>query len=338
MSTRSGIARTQRCVAVERILEPLAAGQLCPWRRTIRGPVPKHRQATKFGPCGAMGKLTGGKWLKNTLEGYTTLVRAIPDLVLILLLYYAGTDGINRMIMSIGLQPIEVNGLVAAVFVLGFVYGAFSTEVLRAGIQAVPVGQIEAAKAYGMSPFLRFRRIILPAMLPYAIPGMANLWLNITKASALISVVGFTELALATQSGGWRQQALFDVLRYFSIGLPLHYADFEPGIRLAGTTREAGPAKIGLRQYGLGLASTIPSTSCPRALPDFCFAFLVSRHWIYAGHSHRACSGDWALAVALSGARLLHLHSRDPAVGPVMASLLWRRFALSNHWRRISHI
>jgi polar amino acid transport system permease protein len=70
---------------------------------------------------------------------------------------------------------------------------------LRAGIQAVPVGQIEAAKAYGMSPFLRFRRIILPAMLPYAIPGMANLWLNITKASALISVVGFTELALATK-------------------------------------------------------------------------------------------------------------------------------------------
>ena len=57
---------------------------------------------------------------------------------------------------------------------LGFVYGAFSTEVLRAAIQAVPVGQIEAAKAYGMSPFLRFRRIILPAMLPYAIPGMGQ--------------------------------------------------------------------------------------------------------------------------------------------------------------------
>ena len=116
-----------------------------------------------LGLCGAMGKLTGGKWLKNSLEGYTTLVRAIPDLVLILLLYYAGTDGINRTIMSIGLQPIEINGLVAAIFVLGFVYGAFSTEVLRAAIQAVPVGQIEAAKAYGMSPFLRFRRIILPA-------------------------------------------------------------------------------------------------------------------------------------------------------------------------------
>jgi polar amino acid transport system permease protein len=167
--------------------------------RTIQISLLAYALGISLGLCGAMGKLTGGKWLKNTLEGYTTLVRAVPDLVLILLLYYAGTDGINRMLISVGLGPIEVNGLVAAIFVLGIVYGAFSTEVLRAAIQAVPVGQIEAAKAYGMSPFLRFRRIIIPAMLPYAIPGMANLWLNITKASALISVVGFMELALATR-------------------------------------------------------------------------------------------------------------------------------------------
>lgn len=167
--------------------------------RTVQIAVFAYAFGLALGLSGAMGKLTGGKWLKNILEGYTTLVRAVPDLVLILLLYYAGTDGINRLIVSIGFSPIEVNGLVAAVFVLGFVYGAFSTEVLRAAIQAVPVGQIEAAKAYGMSPLLRFRRVTLPAMLPYAIPGMANLWLNVTKASALISVVGFTELALATR-------------------------------------------------------------------------------------------------------------------------------------------
>jgi polar amino acid transport system permease protein len=128
------------------------------------------------------------------------------------------------MIVSIGFRPIEVNGLVAAIIVLGFVYGAYSTEVLRAAIQAVPVGQIEAAKAYGMSPFLRFRRVILPAMLPYAIPGMGNLWLNVTKASALISVVGFTELALATkQAAGVSKLYLmfyvFTLLIYLSITL-----------------------------------------------------------------------------------------------------------------------
>lgn len=152
-----------------------------------------------FGLCGAMGKLTGGKWLMVVLDGYTTLVRAIPDLVLLLLLYYAGTDGINRVLIASGVGPIEINGLVTAIVVLGFVYGAYATEVLRAAIQAVPVGQTEAAKAYGMSPIMRFRRITLPAMLPYAIPGMSNIWLNVTKASALISAVGFTELALATK-------------------------------------------------------------------------------------------------------------------------------------------
>jgi polar amino acid transport system permease protein len=167
--------------------------------RTVQIAVLAYAFGVSLGLCGAMGKLSGGKWLRYILDGYTTLVRAVPELVLILLLYYAGTDGINRLIVSIGFQPIEINGLVAAVFVLGFVQGAYSTEVLRAAIQAIPIGQIEAAKAYGMSPILRFRRVVIPAMMPFAIPGMANLWLIITKDSALISVVGFTELALATK-------------------------------------------------------------------------------------------------------------------------------------------
>jgi polar amino acid transport system permease protein len=162
-----------------------------------------------LGLCGAMGKLSGGKPLRVVLDIYTTLFRAIPELVLILLLYYAGTDGLNKLIMAMGFEPIVVNGVVAAVFVLGFVQGAYQTEVLRAAIQAVPVGQTEAAKAYGMSPFLRFRRITLPAMLPYAIPGLGNLWLGIVKNSSLIQVVGTTELALATkQAAGVSKQYL----------------------------------------------------------------------------------------------------------------------------------
>jgi polar amino acid transport system permease protein len=170
-----------------------------------------------LGLLGAVGKLSGGRYTKMLLGGYTTLVRAIPELVLILLLYYAGTDGLNTLLVSIGLGPINVNGLVAAVFVLGFVQGAYSTEVLRAAIQAVPIGQIEAAKAYGMSRFLQFRRVTLPAMLPYAIPGLANLWLNITKDSALIAVVGYTELASATRiaAGGSKLYLTFYLLAAF---------------------------------------------------------------------------------------------------------------------------
>lgn len=155
-----------------------------------------------IGLIGAVSKLAGGPVSRGIFTVYTTTFRAIPELVLILLLFYAGLAAINGMLNSAGLPPLPVNGLVAAVLVLGIVQGAYQTEILRAAIQAIPIGQIEAAKAYGMSPWLRFRRIIFPAMLPLAIPGLANQWLDATKSSALISVVGFSELALATRQAG----------------------------------------------------------------------------------------------------------------------------------------
>jgi polar amino acid transport system permease protein len=133
------------------------------------------------------------------LSIYTTFVRASPSLILILLVYYAGTDVLNRTLAAYGFTAVRVSGFAAAVGVLGFIQGAYATEVLRAAIQAIPAGQIEAARAFGMTPWLRLRRIVLPAMLPLAVPGMANLWLIVTKESSLIAVVGYTELLLATK-------------------------------------------------------------------------------------------------------------------------------------------
>ncbi|QIG51429.1 ABC transporter permease subunit [Nordella sp. HKS 07] len=164
-----------------------------------------------IGLFGAIGKLTGGKLTRQLLDGYTTIVRSVPELVLIVILYYTGTQAINNVLVGMGYGPVRINGFVAAVAVLGVVQGAYSTEVLRGAIQAIPIGQIEAAKAYGMSPFLLFRRITLPAMLPFAIPGLSNLWLNATKDSALISVVGYLELTKITQqaAGGTKWYFLF---------------------------------------------------------------------------------------------------------------------------------
>lgn len=164
-----------------------------------------------IGLFGALGKLTGGKITRRLLDGYTTIVRSVPELLLIVILYYTGTQALNNMLVSIGYDPIRINGFIAAVAVLGVVQGAYSTEVLRGAIQAIPIGQIEAAKAYGMPPLLLFRRITLPAMLPYAIPGLSNLWLNATKDSALISVVGYLELTKITQqaAGGTKWYFMF---------------------------------------------------------------------------------------------------------------------------------
>ena len=164
-----------------------------------------------FGIGGAFGKLYGGPIAKDLLEVYTTVVRAVPELVLILILYYAGTDVLNQLSAALGFGPVDISGLAAGIFVIGVVQGAYSTEVLRGAIKAVPAGQIEAARAYGMSPLQIMRRVTLPAMLPHAIPGLSNLWLIATKDTALLAVVGFSELTLVTRqaAGATKHYLLF---------------------------------------------------------------------------------------------------------------------------------
>lgn len=160
-----------------------------------------------LGTGGAMGKLYGGPVTRDLLEVYTTLVRAVPELVLILILYYAGTDVLNQLSALVGFGPVDISGLAAGIFVIGVVQGAYSTEVLRGAIKAVPAGQIEAARAYGMAPTQIMRRITLPAMLPHAIPGLSNLWLIATKDTALLAVVGFSELTLVTRQAAGSTKA-----------------------------------------------------------------------------------------------------------------------------------
>ncbi len=153
-----------------------------------------------IGLLGAVGKISGPAPLRWVLELYTTLIRAIPELVLILLLYYSGTAGLNNLLESLGMEPVDISGLVAGIAVLGIVMGAYSTEVIRAAMLAVPAGQEEAGLAYGMSRRQILWRITIPAMIPFALPGLANLWLIVTKDTALLAVVGFFELASATKT------------------------------------------------------------------------------------------------------------------------------------------
>ncbi|PVH28592.1 ABC transporter permease [Pararhodobacter oceanensis] len=162
-----------------------------------------------IGIFGALGKLSGGPVTRDLLSIYTTVVRAVPELVLILLLYYAGTDLLNQFLRLLGYRPIEISGLAAGIGVLGIVQGAYATEVLRGAIQSVQRGQTEAARAFGMTPFQTFRRITFPAMLPLALPGLSNLWLIATKDTALLAIVGFSELTLETRQAAGSTRAYF---------------------------------------------------------------------------------------------------------------------------------
>ena len=160
-----------------------------------------------IGVCGAAGKLYGGPVVRDLLAVYTTVVRGIPELVLLLILYYAGTQFLNTIMGKLGYGSVDISGLVAGIVVIGLVQGAYATEVMRGAILSIAPGQIEAGRAFGMSPVKVMRRITVPAMLPFAIPGLSNLWLIATKDTALLAVVGFTELTLVTRQAAGATKA-----------------------------------------------------------------------------------------------------------------------------------
>lgn len=162
-----------------------------------------------IGTAGAYGKLYGGPVTRDLLGLYTTTVRALPELILILLLYFGLTDLVNQLLVALDRPRIQISGVVAGIAVLGLVQGAYATEVLRGAIQSVPPGQIEAARAMGMPPVTIARRITIPTMLGLALPGLSNLWLIATKDTALLAVVGFAELTLTTRQAAGTTKAFF---------------------------------------------------------------------------------------------------------------------------------
>jgi polar amino acid transport system permease protein len=170
-----------------------------------------------LGLLGAGAKLHGSKALYRVGDLYTTLIRAVPEPLLIFILFYTGTRTVKAMLIAVGLanENFQISAFAAVVASLGFIYGAYLTDVLRGAIQAIPKGQVEAARAYGMHAPMRFRRIIFPQMIRYAIPGMGNQWLNITKDSSLVSLVGAFELAFAAKSAASQTK---EYIFFYSIG------------------------------------------------------------------------------------------------------------------------
>lgn len=140
-------------------------------------------------------RLSPVRWLAWLGDLYSTVIRGIPDLVLILLIFYGGQDIINRVAPLLGYEDyIDLNPLIAGIGTLGFIFGAYLSETFRGAFLGIPKGQAEAGVAYGMSPRQVFFRIQVPQMIRLAIPGFTNNWLVLTKATALISVVGLQDM------------------------------------------------------------------------------------------------------------------------------------------------
>ena len=156
--------------------------------------------ATLIGILGALAKTSESKVFKAIGSFYTATIRGIPELILLLLIFY----GVPTLLQDIGASfgyefVLNFNSFVAGTLTLAFIYGAFSTEVFRGAFNSIPKGQIEAANAMGMTPMTLFFRIKLPQAVRFAIPGLSNVWMLLIKATALISVIQLDEVMRMTK-------------------------------------------------------------------------------------------------------------------------------------------
>jgi octopine/nopaline transport system permease protein len=155
-----------------------------------------------FGAIGATAKLSRSLAAKGLADAYTTVLRGVPDLLVIYLFYFGGSAAVSAVGRLFGAEGfIGVPAFLTGALAVGIVSGAYQTEVLRGAYLAIAKGELEAARSVGMGRALMFRRIIAPQVLRFALPGMGNVWQLVLKESALISVTGLTELLRQSQIG-----------------------------------------------------------------------------------------------------------------------------------------
>ena len=172
-----------------------------------------------LGLLGASAKLSRLALLRIPAQIYTTLIRGVPDLVLMLLIFYSLQTWLSSLTDALGWDYIEIDPFSAGVITLGFIYGAYFTETFRGAILAVPRGQVEAATAYGLKRGQRFRLVVFPQMMRFALPGIGNNWMVMLKATALVSIIGLADLVKAAQDAGKSTYQLF----YFLVLAALIY-------------------------------------------------------------------------------------------------------------------
>ena len=140
-------------------------------------------------------KLSKFKSLNLIANIYTTVIRGVPELLVIYLFFFGGSGAIMFVASMFGYNEyIEINAFVTGSFAIGIISGAYSTEVFRGAIQSIDKGQFEAANVLGLSKFGKFFKIILPQTLRLALPNLSNVWQITLKDTSLISVTGLVEI------------------------------------------------------------------------------------------------------------------------------------------------
>ncbi|MPY08458.1 ABC transporter permease subunit [Moraxella catarrhalis] len=163
-----------------------------------------------FGLLGALAKLSGVWILQKIADAYTTIVRGIPELLMVFFIFFGGSIILATIAKQMGYTGrIDVSQFWAGVTALSIMFGAYATEVFRMAIQDIPKGQWESAQSIGMTPIQTLTRIILPQMWMVALPGLGNLTLVLLKDTALVSLIGLQDLMYFAQRAAQSTQKPF---------------------------------------------------------------------------------------------------------------------------------
>jgi len=158
--------------------------------------------ATLLGALGAAGRMGGSRIAQSLVLVYTTIVRGVPDLVLLLLVYFGGQRALNNLVSAFGGDGANLSPFWAGVLTIGFIYGAYLTETFRGAYMTIPRGQVEAAHALGLRSLRLHWTVTVPQLIRFALPGYANVWQVLVKSTAVVSVIGLEDLVgLANDAG-----------------------------------------------------------------------------------------------------------------------------------------
>ena len=157
-------------------------------------------------------KLSKNKFLNIIGNSYTTVIRGVPELLVIYLFFFGGSGAVMYVASIFGYNDyIEINAFITGSCAIGIISGAYSTEVFRGAIQSIDKGQFEASKVLGIKKNIQFYKVVLPQMLRLAIPNLSNVWQITLKDTSLISVTGLVEIMRQSYiaAGSTRDTLLF---------------------------------------------------------------------------------------------------------------------------------
>lgn len=170
----------------------------------------------------ALAKESGERTLRISADIYTTIFRGLPELLTLFLVYYGIQIGIRQVFKLMGMsETVEINTFVSGLIALGVVFSTYASEVFISSFKAIPHGQYEAGDSLGLRRSQTMRKIIFPQLIRLALPGLANLWMVLLKDTALVSVIGLSDILRQT---GIAARVTKDAFLFFGIACLLYLA------------------------------------------------------------------------------------------------------------------